>query len=52
MLLRILIGEQALLHLILIPLDYFLSARFCSVKVAKHPYQGKTLTEQNLAEIY
>ena len=52
MLLWILIGEQALLHLILIPLDYLLSARFCPVKVAKHPYRGKTLTGQSLAEIY
>ena len=52
MLLWILIGEQVLLHLILIPLDYLLSARFCPVKVAKHPYQGKTLTGQGLAEIY
>ena len=52
MLLWTLIGEQALLHLILIPLDYLLSAWFCPVKVAKHPYQGKTLTGQSLAEIY
>lgn len=37
--------------LILIPLDYFLSARICPVKVAKHPEQGKTLTGQILAEI-
>ena len=41
-----------MLHLLLIPLDYCLSAGVWPVKVAEHPYQGMTLTGHTLADLY
>ena len=52
MVLLILTSEHVMLHTFLIPLDYFLSAGMWPVKVAKHPYQGMTLTGHTLADLY
>ena len=52
MVLQILTSEHVMLHTFLIPLDYFLSAGMWPVKVAKHPYQGMTLTGHTLADLY
>ena len=40
--------EQVVVTPILIPLDYFLSARFCPVKVAKHHYMARPWQDKAL----